>query len=127
MALATALGQVVTHVLLAGMSSTAGGAATGLHVHETLSPHVAGTSPTTTSPPAWSMVVAHTVATVLAAMILTAGDDVVRGATRDFLTALTRPTVTVGRLALPVEPALVSPAGRAVRPVGGRAPPLHAC
>ena len=60
-------------------------------------------------------------------MILTAGDDVVRGATRHLLTAPVRPMVTVGRLALPVEPALGSPAGREVRPVGGRAPPLHAC
>ena len=127
MALATALGQVVTHVLLAGMSPTAGGTATGLHVHETLSPHVAGPSPTMTSHPAWSMLVAHAVATVLAAMILTAGDDVVRAATRRLLTAPTWPTVTVGRLALPVESALGSLAGREMRPVGGRAPPLHAC
>ena len=60
MALATALGQAVTHVLLAGMSSTAGGAAIAPHVHETLSPHLAGPPPTMTSSPGWSMLVAHT-------------------------------------------------------------------
>ena len=128
MALATALGQVATHVLLAGMSpSPAGGAATGLHLHETLAPHVVGPSPTATSHPAWSMLVAHAAATVLAAVILTAGDDVLRAATRRLLTAPPSPPVTVGHLALPVESAPGSLAGREVRPVGGRAPPLHAC
>ena len=73
------------------------------------------------------MLVAHAVATALAAIILTAGDDVARAATRRLLTAPPWPTVTVGHLTLPVEPALGSLAGRDVRPVGGRAPPLRAC
>jgi hypothetical protein len=71
--------------------------------------------------------VAHAAATVLAAMILTAGDDVLRAATRGLLTAPPWPPVTVGHLVLPVEAATGALAGREVRPVGGRAPPLHAC
>jgi hypothetical protein len=127
MALAAAAGQVVTHVLLAGMAPNSGGTASAVHLHDTLSPHLQGPAPTMTSHASGSMLVAHAVATVLAALVLTAGDDVARTAVRRLLTGTSSPTVVLSRLVLPVEWTLRPVSGRELRPFGGRAPPTSCC
>ena len=128
MVLATALGQVSTHVLLAGMSATAGGAASEPHVHGALSTHPVGASMPMTLHLTWSMLVAHAVATVVAAVLLTAGDDAVRATVRRLLAPASASASAEGpRLVARVDPWVGSLVGRSVRPVGGRAPPLRAC
>lgn len=128
MVLATVLGQVATHVLLAGMSATAGGTASAPHVHGALSTHPVGSSMPMTVHLTWSMLLAHAVATVVAAVLLTAGDDVVRAAVRRLLAPVS-PSAPVERprLVARVDPWVGSLVGRSVGPLGGRAPPLHAC
>lgn len=130
MMLATVLGQAATHLLLAGMSATAGGTASAPHVHDALSMHPVGSSmpmPMTLHL-TWSMLVAHGVATVVAASLLTAGDDVVRATVRRLLVPLP-PSATVEGpcLVARVESAVGSLVGRSVCPLGGRAPPQRAC
>ena len=68
-----------------------------------------------------------TAATLLAALLLTVGEDAVRAVVVR-LVAVLRATVTTPSVRTLTGPASGPvPTGRRVRPLGGRAPPLQAC
>lgn len=128
MMVATSTGQVVAHLALVGMQpSTSGTAVVTGHLH-----HAVGVPAGTASPPmalhvSGSMLLAHVVATVLASVLLSVGEDVVRAVVA-LLVAVLRPAGTPATARIrPGEAPGLRLAGRSLRPVGGRAPPLHAC
>lgn len=127
MVLATAAGQVVTHLALVGMAPSGGGTAMAHHVHDASAMvDVASTQPMAlhvTGP----MVLAHVLATVLASLLLAVGEDVVRALVR-YLVVVLRPAVTPLTVRIrPGETPVRRLTGRSLRPVGGRAPPLRTC
>lgn len=133
MALAMGAGQLVTHLSLVAMAPGRG-AATAPHVHgapavtasdAVASASAAGTGLAATLHLTPGMVAAHALATVLAAVVLSRGADAVRAVVRALLPAHPRTTDVAG-IPCPAAtmPALLVPTGRAVRPVGGRGPPL---
>ncbi len=128
MVLAIGSGQVVTHVTLAAMAPATGGTATPAHAHGAVALSAAGPDLPAALHLSGPMLLAHLAATVLAGVLLTRGEDVVRVVARWFCTRIPAapvlgvtavPTVVVGRSR--------GFSGRAVRPVGGRGPPLHTC
>lgn len=128
MLLATASGQLVTHLMLVAMAPSSTGTATAAHAHGSLPlATTAGPVPVDLHLSA-PMVLAHALATLLAGLLLTLGADVVRSALRGLLAFATvvrldaprRARVLVGLLLQPLD-------GRVVGPVGGRAPPAQAC
>ncbi|QIM21892.1 hypothetical protein G7075_13435 [Phycicoccus sp. HDW14] len=127
MLLATGAGQGVTHLVLAGMAPSTGGAAPRLHVHEAMAPMFSTTGAPGPSVSAHgSMLVAHVVATLVASVLLTRGADVVRSLARRLLLPVSGSVPVPHPGPLPVAPVEVRiPDGRRVGPVGGRAPPLQ--
>lgn len=128
MLVATAAGQVVTHLMLVAMAPSSTGTATAVHAHDSLPlATAAGPMPMDLHLSA-SMVLAHALATLLAGLLLTLGADVARRALRGLAAPVTmvrlaaprRPRVLVGVLPQPLD-------GRVVGPLGGRAPPSQAC
>jgi hypothetical protein len=134
--LAMGAGQLVTHLALVAMAPGQG-SATAPHVHgattagtvtaadAVASASAAGTGLAATLHLTPGMIAAHALATVLAAVVLSRGADAVRAVVRAILPAYPRTTAVAGirRLAVSM-PTLLVPTGRAVRPVGGRGPPL---
>lgn len=125
--LAMAAGQLVAHVALVAMAPVRGAAAAA-HVHgdaalpASTSAGAADLATTLHLTPA--MVAAHVLATVLAAVVLSHGEDAVRAAVRILLPGRPATVVTGGRRLLAPVPRVAVLTGRAVRPVGGRGPPL---
>jgi hypothetical protein len=71
------------------------------------------------------MLAAHAIATVLAAVLLSRGEDAVRAVVRALLPQPLSLRFAHGIRRLAVEAtALTTPTSRALRPVGGRGPPL---
>lgn len=129
MVLAVGAGQVVTHLALVAMAPSQGGTALGAHGHVHGAVAATGNGP---SLPAGlhltgSMLAAHLLATVLAGLLLTLGEDVVRAVVARMFTVLRVPHVLVTLAPLPGVGPVRRLAGRTVRPVGGRAPPLRTC
>ncbi len=125
MTAATALGQLVTHLTLAGMAPTPGGGAGRLHLHEAMAPMPL--LPTSTSSPlslTSSMLLAHAVASLVASVLLTVGVDAIRAVARWVRGGERVPgvAVQVSRVAR-VDGVVRVLDGRVVGPVGGRAPP----
>lgn len=126
---ATLAGQVVTHVLLAGMAPAATGTAARAHVHEGVS-LASAAEPTahTALHLGPSMVLAHVVATLVAGLLLTLGADVVGAVLRGVLAVVRTLPAMPRRAVAALVDALVRPRdGRVVGPLGGRAPPPQAC
>ena len=126
MVLAIAAGQALTHLALAAMAPSTGGAEVAVHVHG------AGLSSTGSVAPSAlhlssSMLLAHLAATALAAVLLTRGADGLRAVARWLLPAVPATPVPLRTCRTVAEADTRGLTGRAVRPVGGRGPPLHAC
>lgn len=133
LALAMGAGQLVTHLALVAMAPGQG-STSAPHVHGasalTTSDAVAFASATGTTVAATlhltpGMIAAHALATVVAAVVLSRGGDAVRAVVRALLPTHPRTAAVAGirGLVAPIS-ALLAPTSRAVRPVGGRAPPL---
>lgn len=143
-------GQVLTHLTLVAMAPGTG-TSTVAHVHGasglTTSDAVASAGAAVTSAAVTSaavasteatstgllaslhvtpgMLAAHAIATVLAAVLLSGGEDAVRAVMRALLPLPLSPGFAHGIRRLPVEATvLTTPTSRALRPVGGRGPPL---
>ncbi|GAA4404660.1 hypothetical protein GCM10023168_17600 [Fodinibacter luteus] len=128
MVLAMAAGQLVTHAALVAMAPGSGTAAAA-HLHGdaalvVAAPPAGGADLTAALHLTPGMLLAHALATVLAAVLLSHGEDAVRAAVRQLLPDRPPVGTMVGRrpLAPPARPAVLT--GRAVGPVGGRGPPL---
>ena len=127
MVLAVAAGQVVTHLALVGMAPSPGRAVPAHHVHDASAAVAVGSTQPVALHITGPMVLAHVLATVVASLLLAVGEDVVRAVVRRLLVVLVPATVPVAvRRRTGVAPARRL-AGRSVRPVGGRAPPLRTC
>lgn len=126
LAVAMGLGQVLTHLALVAMAPEQGVAAAA-HVHGAvaLSSADAATGLTATLHLTPGMLAAHALATVLAAVLLSRGEDAVRAVVRALLPQPLSPGFAHGirRLAVGAG-ALTTPTSRALRPLGGRGPPL---
>ena len=133
-------GQVLTHLTLVAMAPGRG-TSTAVHVHGAsglpTSDAVtsAGATVTSTGTAVTSllaglhvtpgMLAAHAIATVLAAVLLSRGEDAVRAVVRALLPEPLSLRFAHGIRRLAVEAgALTTPTSRALRPVGGRGPPL---
>ncbi len=127
MVLAVAAGQVVTHLALVGMAPSPGHAVPAHHVHDPSAAVVLGSAQPLALHITGPMVLAHVLATVAASLLLAVGEDVVRAVVRRLVAVLSTATVpdTV-RVRLGMAP-VRRLAGRLMRPVGGRAPPLRTC
>lgn len=128
MALAAGAGQVVTHLTLMAMAPATGSSTVGAHVHHAVAVPEGAPALQQALHLSVPMVLAHLLATVLAAVLLTRGEDAVRAVAR-WVVAVVRSAGVVPAGSLLLEPATTVRrlSGRTVRPVGGRAPPLHAC
>lgn len=127
MVLAVGAGQVVTHLTLMGMAPATGSSPAAPHLHHAVAvPEAASALPTALHLGA-PMVLAHVVATVLAGVLLTLGEDAVRAVVRRLVTVLRHAPTRAGTGLAPARVAVRRLTGRRVRPVGGRAPPLRAC
>ena len=122
---ATALGQAVTHLALAGMVPTPGAGASALHVHDPMAPMPLMTPSMSSSLSLTSsMLLAHALATLVASVLLTAGVDVIRAVVRHVTVPQRLPRVAVEvTQGAPVHVLVRVLDGRVVGPVGGRAPP----
>ncbi len=127
MVLAVGAGQLVTHLALMAMAPSQGGSAVTAHVHGALAATGNGPSLPTALHLTGSMLAAHLVATVLASLLLTLGEDVVRAVVARLVAVLAAAPVLVTLRTVPAVAPVRRVAGRTVRPVGGRAPPLPAC
>ncbi|MGG5258103.1 hypothetical protein [Phycicoccus avicenniae] len=125
MLLATALGQVLVHVALVGMTPGAGGVAPRPHLHDAM-PAMAQVPATSTGTTlTGSMLLAHAVATVVASLLLTRGADLVAAVVRLLVVPVAAHVSPVPGRA-PVAHVLVRvPDGRSIGALGGRAPPLR--
>jgi hypothetical protein len=123
---ATALGQVVTHLALAGMVPTPGASASGVHLHDAMAPMPL--MPPSMAPSlslTSSMLLAHALATLIASVLLTAGVDVIRAVVRHVTVRDRLPRVAVAvPQGAPIHVLVRVLDGRVVGPIGGRAPPL---
>ena len=127
MVLAVAAGQVVTHLALVGMAPSPGHALAAHHVHDASAMVALGSTQPLALHITGPMVLAHVLATVVASLLLTVGEDVVRAVVRRLVVVLSAATVPATvRLCRGMAPVRRLP-GRLTRPVGGRAPPLRAC
>ncbi len=125
--LATAAGQVVTHLALVGMAPSPAGGAVAHHAHGGSVAAVAGSAQPMSLHATGTMVLAHALATVLASWLLAVGEDVVCAVARLVVRAL-RPTTPASPPRIGAGDAPVRRlSGRSPRPLGGRAPPLFAC
>ena len=122
---ATALGQVVTHLALAGMVPTAGASAPGVHLHDAMAPMpLMAPSMSSSFSLTSSMLLAHALATLVASVLLTAGVDVIRAVVRRVTVRERLPRVAVEvSQGAPVHLQVRVLDGRVVGPIGGRAPP----
>ena len=127
MALAVGAGQVVTHVALAAMAPSTGGSAAAAHVHGGVALTSSGQVGPAAAHLSTSMLLAHAVATVVASVLLTRGEDVLRAVVRWLLVELPAAPLSPRPAGTVADTGPRGLVGRAVRPVGGRAPPLHAC
>lgn len=128
MLLATAAGQVVTHLMLVAMAPSSTGTATAVHVHGSLPLATAAAPMQVGLHLSASMVLAHALATLLAGLLLTLGADVARSALRGLAAPVTMVRLVVPRRATVLAGVLLQPLdGRVVGPLGGRAPPSQAC
>lgn len=116
--------QVFVHLGLAAMAPASGGTSVPRHVHELLPAGLGASGGVVTGGPGTTMLLAHTVATVLAALVLARADRALWRAVLRLLPVVPvpGPVPVVVRVAAP-GPA-VPRSGRTVRPLGGRAPPL---
>lgn len=127
----TAVGQVITHLLLQAMAPTGVGIATARHVHGALLVHPPAASydpapsVATTSHLSWAMILSHAVATIVVTALLAAGQELIRAIPR--LLSLPRVVLTSEQRSAVVERREYRLTGRSVRPLGGRAPPLRVC
>lgn len=127
MLVATEVGQLVTHVALSTMAGSAGGEAVRAHVHGGGALPAATVHASMTTSVSLPMVLAHLVAGLLAALVLTLGPDALRRLVPHLLPAH-RDVVVPGTLrSRPAEAPRRRLTGRTVRPLGGRAPPALAC
>lgn len=129
MALAMGAGQLVTHLALVAMAPGQGNAvAAHAHGDSALSAaaSASGADLVSTLHPTLTMLAAHALATALAALVLAHGEDAVRAVARGILPA--RPVLVLPGARRPsvAMPHVAVRTGRAVRPVGGRGPPLAA-
>ena len=127
MVVAIAAGQVVTHVTLAAMAPTTGGSATAAHVHGAVALSSAGSTAPAAVHLTGSMLLAHLAATLVAGVLLTRGEDVVRAVVRWLLTEVSAAPVPGTTARAVVDGSPLGLTHRLVRPVGGRGPPLHLC
>lgn len=127
MVVAIAVGQVVTHVTLAAMAPSTGGSATTAHVHGAVALSSEGSAALAGVHLTAPMLVAHLAATLVAGVLLTRGEDVLRAVVRWMLTEAFAAQVpaTTARVVVDGGPPVLT--DRSVRPVGGRGPPLHSC
>lgn len=127
MVLAIGAGQALTHLALVAMVPSTGGAEAAAHVHGA----TALSSTSSTAPFALhlsgSMLLAHVAATALAAVLLTRGEDVLRCVVRWLLPEVPAAPVPLRTCHIVADGDTRGLTGRAVRPVGGRGPPLLAC
>ncbi len=127
MVLATGSGQVLTHLALTAMAPSSGGTAAAHPLHDAVTVTAGGSSPTMALHVTGPMVLAHLLATVVASLLLTLGDDAVRAAARRLRTALQPAPAPAPCRVVPGADPVRRLTGRSVRPVGGRAPPLRTC
>ncbi|QKE85552.1 hypothetical protein [Arthrobacter sp. NEB 688] len=125
MVLATALGQLLTHLLLTAMTPAAAGTGRRLHAHEAVAMAMPTTGSASASSLTGGMLAAHAVATLLAAVLLTRGADALELLALALLRLARPASPGTGPLGRPVDLVEVRvPDGRVVGPLGGRAPPL---
>jgi hypothetical protein len=129
MAVAMGAGQIVTHLALVSMAPGQGNAvAAHAHGDSALSAaaSAAGADLVSTLHPTPTMLTAHALATALAALVLSHGADAVRAVARGILPARPVTKAPAGWRPSAPMPHVGVLTGRAVRPVGGRGPPLAA-
>ena len=127
MVAAIVVGQVVTHVTLAAMAPSTGGSATAAHVHGAVALSSEGSTALAGVHLTTPMLLAHLAATLVAGVLLTRGEDVLRAVVRWLLAEACAAPVPGTTARVVVDGGLLGLTNRSVRPVGGRGPPLHSC
>ena len=120
MVLATATGQVVTHLALVGMAPSRGGAAMAHHVHDASAVVDVGSIQPLVLHATGPMVLSHVLATVLASLLLAVGEDVVRALVRYLVVVLLPAATPLTARIRPGEAPVRRLTGRSLRPVGTR-------
>ncbi len=128
----TAVGQVITHLLLEAMAPSGGGIGTAQHMHGSVLVHPLAATTYATAPAtamtghlSSAMILSHAVATIVVTALLAAGQELMRAIPR--LLSLPRLVLEDTHRSAVAERAESEPTSRSVRPLGGRAPPLRVC